>query len=101
MMSGECDREGGWRRRSAEEEEPRAESRSEASRQRHTEAHITSPGLAIWDQRNVRISLVYHLQTFTIARRMANPRVAANVPQNTAATVEPEEKMTCDTLDSD
>ena len=79
--------------RSAGEEEPRAESRSEASRQRHTEAHITSPGFAICDQRNVRISLLYHLQTFTIARRMANPRVAANVPQNTAATVEPREKI--------
>ena len=33
--------------RSAGEEEPRAERRSEASRQRHTEAHITSPGFAI------------------------------------------------------
>ena len=32
--------------RSAGEEEPRAESRSEASRQRHTEVHITSPGFA-------------------------------------------------------
>ena len=75
-------------KRSAGEEEPRAESRSEASRQRHTEAHITSPGLAICDQRKMK-TLLLNLQTFTIARRMANPRVAANVPQNTAATVEP------------
>ena len=37
-----------------------------------------------------------------MARRMANPRVAANVPQNTAATVEPEENIMRDIkLDSD
>ena len=81
-------------KRRAGEEEPRAESRSEASKQRSTEAHITRPGLAIWGQTNVRTSPLY-IQTFehiTKARRMANPRVAANVPQNTAATVEPEEK---------
>ena len=38
----------------------------------------------------VKITIFRH---FTIARRMANPRVAANVPQNTAATVEPKEKI--------
>ena len=35
--------------RRAWEEEPRAERRSEASRQRHTEDHITRPGFAICD----------------------------------------------------
>ena len=45
--------------RSAGEEEPRAERMSEASRQRHTEAHITSPGFAIYDQRNRRILSLY------------------------------------------
>ena len=35
----------------------------------------------------IRFAACYLL--FTIARRMANPRVAANVPQNTAVTVEP------------
>ena len=32
----------------AEEEAPRTERSSEARRQRQMEAHITSPGLAIW-----------------------------------------------------
>ena len=50
-------------KRSAGEEEPRAESRSEASRQRHTEAHITSPGFAICDQMSMWI-LSLCLQTY-------------------------------------
>ena len=41
--------------RRAGEEEPRAESRTEASRQSSTEPHITRPGLAIWGHTNVRI----------------------------------------------
>ena len=49
--------------RSAGEEEPIAERRREASRQRLTEAHITSPGFAICDQRKMRVLSLY-LQTF-------------------------------------
>ena len=43
-------------KRRAEDEAPRTERSSEDRRQRQIEAHITSPGLAIWDQRYVRIT---------------------------------------------
>ena len=43
-------------KRRAEDEAPRTERSSEDRRERQIEAHITRLGLAIWDQRYVRIT---------------------------------------------